>query len=514
MDCELKESQNRPVIIGGGIAGLSAALHLAERGLCPIILEADPQFIGGRLAGKGDIEVNGWKFPIEHGVHGIWSPYRNLQAMLARHNLRPVFVPAQEELWIFREMGVVRSAPVGSAIRHSWFPAPLHYLQLFLNPRFLLAIDIRDWLRLLHVWSVLIMAVGIDPFGEDQPMEGMMLGEAIRKWSPALRGFFTGLARNGLSTHADEIPLAGFLAFLRFYTILRRDAWVFSYLPNDGGTDICLPLSERIHNFGGEIKLGVKVVRVEKEGDGWKIWAEENGRRVRYDSDHVILATDSPAAAQLIKESFPVEGSSLTFPRGLSNAVIRVWFDRQPKPGPEAGIFTGDFILHNFFWLDRIYAPYRLWSKATGGSAIEAHIYGPPEVLDQPDALLLTNAIMDIYQAYPELRGHLVSQHLQRNPATHTLPSLGPRGTHLGVETPWEGLYCAGDWVRDPIPAFFSGTRLRNRNQSCERCPEFTQDANLATSGLPASGTLCRVDRKTDATRSAKNQETKKVMFQ
>jgi uncharacterized protein with NAD-binding domain and iron-sulfur cluster len=76
-------------------------------------------------------------------------------------------------------------------------------------------------------------------------------------------------------------------------------------------------------------------------------------------------------------------------------------------------------------------------------------------VLDQPDALLLTNAIMEIYQAYPELRGHLISQNLQRNTATHTLPSLGPRGTHLGVETPWERLYCAGDWVRDPIPAFF-----------------------------------------------------------
>lgn len=133
----------------------------------------------------------------------------------------------------------------------------------------------------------------------------------------------------------------------------------------------------------------------------------------------------------------------------------RVWFDRLPKPGPEAGIFTGEFILHNFFWLERIYAPYRAWSKTTGGSVIEAHIYGPPEVLDQPDALLLTNAIMEIYQAYPELRGHLVSQNLQRNPATHTLPSLGPRGTHLGVETPWEGLFCAGDWVRDPLPAFF-----------------------------------------------------------
>lgn len=446
---------NSPLIIGGGVAGLSAALHLAERGLQPLILEADPQHMGGRLAGRGEVEINGWKFPLEHGVHGIWSPYRNLQAMLARHNLRPVFVPAQEELWLYRDIGGVHRAPVGSAIRHSLFPAPLHYLQLFLRPRFLLTIDVRDWLKLLHVWSVLIMAVGVDPFAENQPMEGFTLGASIRKWSPALRAFFIGLARNGLSTHADEIPLAGFLAFLRFYTVLRRDSWAFSYLPNGGGADVCDPLADRVQALGGQIRRGVRVIQMEKDGDAWAARAEVDGHSVRFRANHLILATDSPSAESLIKSSFPAEAARLTFPRGQANAIVRLWFSRKPRPGPEGGIFTGDFILHNFFWLERIYAPYRQWSRETGGACLEAHIYGPPEVLAQPDALLLTRAIMDCYAAYPEMRGHLVRQHLQRNPATHTLPSLGPRGTHLGIETPWTGLFCAGDWVHDPLPAFF-----------------------------------------------------------
>src|SRR5262245_36902147 len=122
-------------IIGGGVAGLTVAAQLAARGLRPLLLEADPSFVGGRLRGGPPVDLMGedgrsWSFPGEHGVHGIWSPYLNLKALLARHEIMPALVPSREETWIFGQGRKVRMAAIGSAIRNSPVPAPFHYLFL------------------------------------------------------------------------------------------------------------------------------------------------------------------------------------------------------------------------------------------------------------------------------------------------------------------------------------------------------------------------------------------------
>ncbi len=478
-----------PLIIGGGVAGLMAALHLAERGLKPLLLEADPVWLGGRLKGGPAVELNHhgqtWRFPGEHGVHGIWSPYRNFQAALARHDLRPVFVPAHEETWIFGRGKKVRKAPIGSAIRYSVIPAPFHYLYLFIRPRFLNILTLRDVASMFRVFGGLVSAMAIDPIAEQKSLEGMSLADFTAGWSPTLSSFFAGLARSALGAHPEQVPASGFIAFLRFYTLLRRDSWAFSYLPGPGGACICDPLAATVRRLGGEIRQGARVVRVVRleQGSGgmgeeslisnpaslrsgdyslqslqtWRVTYQKDGETHTIETERVIMAVDAPAANKLLRQSPATAAGAkkLRFPTGVPTAIVRLWYELKPRGVAEAGIFTGDFVMDNFFWLDRLQPAYMEWSRVTGGSAIEMHIYGPPELLRQPDALLLARVIVDTHRAFPELRGYLLRSVILRNEATHTLFSVGQPDEHLGIETPWPGLYACGDWVAHPAPALY-----------------------------------------------------------
>jgi carotenoid phi-ring synthase / carotenoid chi-ring synthase len=243
------------------------------------------------------------------------------------------------------------------------------------------------------------------------------------------------------------------VAFMRFYTLLRRDAWEFSYLPGDGGTTLIDPLAKRIEELGGSIVLGAPIDRIERSYDRWMAHSPIGSFTAR----SIILATDAQHTRSILGASEATRdiAETLYFPRSLPTLILRFWYDAQPKSKVEAGIITGDAIVDNYFWLHRLQDQYARWSKATGGSAIEVHIYGPPELLEKPDALLLARATTDVQSAFPELRGRLIHQHVQRNAPIHTLFGLGRAEEHLTTITPWPELYCCGDWVRRPEPAFF-----------------------------------------------------------
>ena len=444
------------IILGGGLSGLTAALHLVERGIVPLVLEADTLRAGGRIA-NGDSAVlssapSDWSFPGEHGIHAVWGEYHNFRSFLARHEIDPGYVPSKHEWWVHRPVGGrVQWAEGGSALRSSWLPAPFHYLALFVRPRFLQMLTLRDLASMFRVMGSLWFALAFDPASGDDALRHLTLADFFRGWSPTMQALFAGLARNFASARPELVPQAGFVAFLRFYTLLRRDSWAFSYFNKGAGDALVAPMIDRFKSLGGEIQYATHVERIEKTANGWQaIWA--NGE---ISAPHIILALDSTATRQLLTSNAQTvqEAQALSWPLTIPTAIVRFWFSCAPRQRAEAGIFTGDFTLDNFFWLDQFQTQFADWAAATGGSAVECHIYGPAETLEQPDAVLLARSVLDLQRLWPELRGALIMQTIRRNPATHTL--FGTSGPSLAVETPWVGLTTCGDWIRFPHSSLY-----------------------------------------------------------
>lgn len=447
------------VIVGGGLAGLCAALHLAARDVPPLLLEANPDWPGGRLAGGPDDSFTHqgreWAFPSEHGVHALWGNYGNMRAMLDRF-IGIDLVPSLGEEWIDRIGTKVWRAEAGTRVRRSWLPAPFHYLQLLISPYFWKNIAIIDLFSFPGFLVSIFLSLGVDPLVEGIAWDGLLLHEYFRGWTRNLRETFVGLARSLLAAPRDQISLTAFIAALRFFTLLRRDSWHPWYLPGNPHHTLIRPAIQKIEQLGGMVVLGARADRLERAGDQWLVHVEDarRGRRsVR--ARHVILALDPPAAERLLRSSPATqpEADRLRFPAGLRNASVRLWFDIQPRSSTAGGMFTGECFADNFFWLHRIHREFNAWGAA-GGSAIEMHLYARPSDLDQPDGVLLARAAVDVYQAFPELRGHFVYGIVRRNEATQTLLRV-PTADSLHVGTPWPNLHTCGDWIGYPSPALW-----------------------------------------------------------
>ena len=88
--CEVRRTSSRDadvIVVGGGIAGLGAALALRDRGLAPLVLEA-----GGRVGGRMTTDRVGG-YAIDTGVTLLGNRFARMRALARRFGLAPAAVP-------------------------------------------------------------------------------------------------------------------------------------------------------------------------------------------------------------------------------------------------------------------------------------------------------------------------------------------------------------------------------------------------------------------------------------
>ena len=448
------------LVIGAGLAGLSAGVHLAGRGIAPLIIDADSLWAGGRLSGgepeKFSYQDREWSFKPEHGVHAIWGGYVNMRAMIAQFTNTKLQISAGEE-WINRWGREVRRLEAGNAVRSEWIPAPLHYLQLLFHPQIWATIQPWDFLSLPGFLSSILLTVGTDPIREKIAWDGLTMKDYFLGWTPNLRATFEGLGVNLLAASKEDISLAGFIAGLRFYTMLRNDSWQMQYLPADSHTSLIQPLIDSITTAGGAVQGGITAKELRRDGDNWEVIVEDSQKQGirRIKTKHIILAMNAPSTKRLLLNSPDTHeiASNVVFPDGLRNGVVRLWFGSSPREGTAGGMFTGDFAPDNFFWLHRLYNDYANWHKETGGSVIELHYYDD-SLLNQPDRNLMIQSVTEVQRAFPEIRGDFVHATVRRNSKVHSQFRV-PTHDSLHVETPWQNISACGDWIGHDTPSLW-----------------------------------------------------------
>jgi oxygen-dependent protoporphyrinogen oxidase len=295
--------RSRVVVVGGGIAGLTAAYHAANSGARVTLLEGSAG-VGGKLRVS---EIAG--LPVDEGA----------EAMLAR---RP------EGLELVRELGLGdRLAFPGTTSAAIWSRGALHDMpggHVMGVPADLAALARSRVLSAAGLARVpLDLVLPETPRGEDVSVAefvGARVGAEVvdRLVEPLLGGVYAGRTEE-LSFEATMPGLAAASRSRRSLITAARavreaapaDAGpVFTTLAGGLGT-LAQELAGRLAELGGDVRTEAMVRELRRTPEGWRLTIGPARAPEFLDADAVILAVPAPPAQRLLRDEVPAAAVEL-----------------------------------------------------------------------------------------------------------------------------------------------------------------------------------------------------------
>ncbi len=277
-------SASRVAVVGGGWAGLAAAIRLADAGVRVELYEA-ARTLGGRAR-----RVEFDEQPFDNGQHILIGAYRHTLALM-----RLIGVPDGA----MQRMPLALEYPDGFCFEATPWPAPLHVLGGIWRARGLSAADKRALLR----WMIGLRLRGyrVDP------------QITVAQWTAHLpdavrRRMLDPLCISALNTPPDEASAQVFAAVLRDSLGGAREASEMILAQHDLGTLLPDQAALWLRAHGADIRLGHAIERLSAVDAGWQF----DAHAARYDA--VVLATppwrtrallaglDAPALAPTIAQ--------------------------------------------------------------------------------------------------------------------------------------------------------------------------------------------------------------------
>lgn len=441
-------------VVGGGIAGLSAALILAERGVAVTLLEREPTW-GGR--------ARSWALPdgrsMSRGFHAFFAQYYTLRSMLRRIDpeLSRLVSIGDYPLQLadgprdsFR--GLPRTPPwsvAAFALRSRSFPL-----------RELAGVDVRAALELLRTAFP-------QTFAQHDGESAQAFLDRLRFPHAARHLALEVFARSFFADPAD-FSAAELIGMFHTYFMGSAEGLVFDVPTDDYSGTLWDPLVRHLAGIGVQVETGVIVTGIAAGSGGVRLTA--GNREIA--ADALVLAAD-PRGARALLEGLDTTTTGwagwLDTVQRQRNAppfaVWRLWLDRPAPEDASPFVGTSGFgPLDNVSVLDRFEQTARSWRRTHGGSVIELHAYAVDSTEGLRDELR-----KQLFRLYPDLVGAHAVEEEWLVADDCPLIGTGPWADRPTVESPEPRVVLAGDWLRTDEPvalmerAALTGVHAANR---------------------------------------------------
>ncbi len=455
-----KGTSRRVVVIGGGLAGIRAAIGLRDAGADVTLVEARPR-LGGAASSftRGDMTI-------DNGQHVFLRCCNSYQDLLRRLGATGL-VTVQERF------DVTVLSPRGTArLRRTALPGPLHFGQALAGYRLL---SLPERLRVAR--AALAMRF-LDP--ADPALDGTTLGDwlAARGQNEAARRLMWDLfIVSALNIAGDEasLPLSA--------TVIKM-----ALLGKRGAADIGIanvPLGDIHGQAAGELlgKIGARVmygsraaavealaggrfrVRIEPAAGGTRL-ADGNGSGPaaaevsELGADGVVLAVPAAQAARLAGQA-GVTGADRWDDLGTSPIVnVHVLYDRQVTSLPFAAAVESP--------VQWVFDKTRQ-AGLSSGQYLAVSLSAADSYVDVPAASLREQFLPALEQLFPAAAGARVTDFFvtrERRATFRQAPGIG--AIRPGTATSVPGLVLAGAWTDTGWPDTMEGA-VRSGQQAADR---------------------------------------------
>ncbi|HVM95959.1 MAG TPA: hydroxysqualene dehydroxylase HpnE, partial [Candidatus Acidoferrales bacterium] len=425
--------QRDVVVIGGGFAGLAAAVDLAAAGLNVTVLESRP-YLGGRAYSFRDDETGE---VVDNGQHAMMGCYHHTLAFLDRIGAADK-VTRQPNLRVEMRRPDQRSGTIAA----SALPSPLHAAVAIARYRLLSHAERRR--ALLGGLRLLAMHRRRDIRLRQETVEQVLV--ALRQSDNARACFWDPVAiatLNEIPSRAAAAPFAEVIARAFFATRLDSQ-FVFARV---GLSDLYTVDARRfIESRGGKVELRAAVTDVECDDDRVAAVRLRDGRRIK------AAAFISAVPPRVLDVILPGVVHAGDFP---SSPIVsaHLWLDRAVM---DAAFFGCVGTTTQYVFNRDVLAPQESYSR--GGQYLSAVISAGYDVVEWDTARIADAVLNDLRKLLPKARDARIVRRVivkEKHATISTTPDVDRR--RPSTRTAFANFFLAGDWTQTGLPATIEG---------------------------------------------------------